>query len=123
MSWISDADLARMRADMTHMLPDSAVIQTKSLTSDGAGGWTESWTAAGTVACRLDPIGRSTSSQIMETLGRESLTGIYQLTVPYDAPIAPDGQAVINSTTYQFVRLDDAHSWRVSRRAIVEIVR
>ena len=124
MSAINATKLANMRATITdHLLPDTCVINAKSTVSDGAGGWTPGYSpvAGGTVVCRLDPI--MSRAQVMELLGRETLTTIYRLTTPHDAPLAQDRQVVTGGKTYEIVQLDDLHSWNVSRRAIVSEVR
>lgn len=115
---ISDAQLARMRAQIP--LPDTAVISAMTAVSDGAGGWTETWATVtgGTVACRLDPI-RSSSSGIVTVPGREGLIVQYQLTTEYDAPLAVNRRVTIGGDTYEVVQLADDHSWNVSRRALL----
>lgn len=123
MTWFDNMDLTAMRADVANMLPGTAVIQAVTRTSDGAGGWSESWAAVagGTVACRLDPLGRSLSKTEVQLL-RESMTIAFQLTVPHDAPVATDCRVVIGGTTYEVLSLDVYHSERVSRRAIVAVM-
>jgi head-tail adaptor len=124
MTWLPDDELAQFRADILDALPDTGVIQAVTRTSDGAGGWSESWSAVsgGTVACRLDPLKGSTV-QAGVIAGQESLTLRYQVTVPYDAPLDADRRLVVNERTYEVVQLSDEHSWRFVRRAIVSEVR
>lgn len=122
MTWLSDADLVQMRADVAQMLPDVAIIQTRALTSDNAGGWSEVWTAVtgGTVACRIDPL--KTREGIDYTASREALIRKWQVTLPHDAPIVPEARLVISGVSYDVVVIHDNHSWRVSRRCeIVEV--
>ena len=124
MSFLSSADLAQMRADVAYMLPGTCIIKlvgTAQITVDSAGGWTETPAAAtaGTVACRVDPV-KTSSSQLMTTQQLQELVGIqYRLTVPYNAPLAPNCQVEYLSRTYQVVELEIDHSWNVSRRAIM----
>lgn len=119
MSWMNDALLDQIRSQVeTYMLPGTAVISTKSNSSDGAGGWTPSLVAAGTVACRLDPLA-SRGGKIDLMMERETLVQTYQFTAPYDAPLSADCVITIDSVEYEVEQLDDAHSWNASRRAIV----
>ena len=119
MTWMNDALLDQIRGQIeTYMLPGTAVISTKSLSSDGAGGWSESLAAAGTVPCRLDPIGNS-SGKIDLLLGRETLEQMYQFTAPYDAPLSEDCIITVAGVQYEVEQLDNNHSWNASRRAIV----
>lgn len=121
--FLSTDDLAQMRADVERMLPDTAVIKAVTRTSDGAGGWSESWSpvTGGTVACRLDPMTKS--ERWAARAGQEMLAVQYQLTVPYDAPLAADRQVVVGGSVYEVVQMDVDHSWNVSKRATVREVR
>lgn len=124
MTWLPADELAQFRADILAALPDTSVIQAVTLTSDGAGGWSESWAAVagGTVECRLDPL-RVANVQTGVIAGQESLTLRYQATVPYDAPLAANCRLVVNERTYEVVQLSDEHSWHFVKRAIVSEVR
>ena len=118
--------LADMRAQVNLLLPETAVINTLGTagwTSDGAGGGTVVWSpvTGGTVAARLDPlqISRADMTELQQATGREIMMSLYQLTLPYNAPIEENAQVVIGARTYEVRKLDDVHSWNVSRRAIV----
>lgn len=129
MSFLSADQLAQMRQQVSiGMLPDTCVIMlagTAQIVIDDGGGFTEVPTAAtaGTVACRVDPIGQSSTSVLEEASLQEILPVQYQLTVPYDAPLAPNCKVVTAGRTYQVVKLEIDHSWNVSRRAIMVEVR
>ena len=110
---------ATMRTSVTRLLPDTCTIQTKTTTSDGAGGWTESWDAVpnGLVPCRLDPL---LSRRSLESFGSQEVSfALYQLTVPYDAPITIGCRVLVGSNAYEVRQLIGEHSWRVSRRALI----
>ena len=116
---LASTQLTTMRSNVTRLLPDACTIQSKTVTTDGAGGWTEQWDTApnGLVPCRLDPL---TSRSTVVTIGdREARHALYQLTVPYDAPITLSCRVVIGSYTYEVRQLVGEHAWRVSRRAIL----
>ena len=119
MSFLSADMLSQMRADVANMLPDTAVIQTfgtVAQSSDGFAGGT--YTATGTVVCRLDPLGKNAAVRL--ALEREVTAYTYQLTVPYDTALVHNARVVVNSNTYEVIQLDVDHSWNVSKRAIVE---
>lgn len=122
MSYLTDADLAIMRADVAQMLPDSCVLQAASRASDGAGGWTETWAGVtgGTVACRVDPLSARAANEI--EIGRETITELLRLTVPYDAPLDEAERVEIGGAAWEIVSRDAKHSWRVSRRAVIALV-
>lgn len=50
---------------------------------------------------------------------QEVIEVVYQLTVPYDAPLAPNCKVVSGGRTYEVVKLDMDHSWRAARRALI----
>lgn len=96
----SDFVLKGIRKTVNGFLPGTVVIQAWIPQNDGAGGFTEGWTAVagGTVAGRIDPI----SYGQLETLAlAEGLKIQYHITVPYDAPVSVGnrfltGGAVVN---------------------------
>lgn len=124
MSVISGGLLATMRAQVNARLFDTAVIHAVGKVSDGAGAFTETWSAVvgGTVLCRVDPLGQNaTGSRVVAS--REALEVSYRLTLPYDAPIAQNNRVVVNGKTYEVVSLAVDHSMNVSKRAIITEIR
>jgi hypothetical protein len=113
---LSDAQLARMRADVLRTLPGTAVIQAVTTSPDGAGGFIETWAAVagGAVPCRVDPI--NLHSQIERAGGAEAVTIEYTITLPDDAPAAPGNRLVTGGQTYEIRRITDEHSWRIVKR-------
>lgn len=118
---ISTSQLARMRAQVLELLPDTAILQSVSYSGDDMGSQgTAIYTAVsgGTVGCRVDPLG-TRGGQLELYQARETLTKLYQLTVPFDAPLLADYRVVINAQNYSVIQLDVDHSWNVSKRAII----
>lgn len=119
MTGLSETALTRMRTQFAQFLPDTATLQAKTITSDGAGGWTETWqtVSGGVVACRLDVRYRH---HPLETVAEQPITITeYMLTVPFDAPLEAHQRAVINGEVYQVRTLLTDHSWRVAKRAYI----
>lgn len=80
------AELADIRAAMVPRLPDQCTILRYSRVSDGAGGYTETWTAdPSSVACRIAPSGRSAAEQLVA--GRVGSVEIYVGTFQYDVTL------------------------------------
>lgn len=117
---LSDAQLTMMRNQVEQLLPDTCIIEANSPTASGGYWGDDSWSAVsgGTVACRVDPI-NSASDEISYNLARETISELYQLTVPYDAPLQAHYRVVISSVAYEMVQIDTGHSWNVSRRAVI----
>lgn len=118
---IADAQLMRMRAQVTARLPQTATIWRIEQVSDGAGGWEEQPVTLATVPARLDPVTRQVLSAVIG--GQEAVIVRYQLTVPWDAPLEAGHRVEIEGRAYEVVQLDAEHGWRVSRRAIVSEIR
>jgi len=117
---IDAARLARMRAQAAQLMPDTCIIYSSTVTSDAQGGVTETWTASGTVACRMGMISARTRTEVQAA--REARTLFYQLTVPYDAPLDVFSQVVHAGVTYQVAETHEHESWAVTRRARLVIV-
>lgn len=113
---LSTLELAQLRADQAGYWPDTCTIQTVTRTSDGQGGYTDSWANTYTsVACRLAP----EQGKYVESLEGEQLTVItsWVLTVAYNQALDETMRVVHGSETYEIVQLEDTHSYRTAKRA------
>lgn len=119
MSWMSDIELAQIRADILNMLPDTCTILSVGYTSDGEGGMAETWgTATASVACRIDY--RS---------GRENVMGGAVLpyskaviSLPYATALETTNRILADGRTYAVLSVNAGQSWIVSVRAELERV-
>jgi SPP1 family predicted phage head-tail adaptor len=110
-------ELARLRADLeAAALPDSCVLQTVTLTSDGQGGQTEAWAAAGTVACRLD----NGSGQRANVAASVRPFSSWVLTVPYGTGLTTAYRVEHGGETYAVIAVSDSGSWLACERAHLE---
>lgn len=108
-------ELAQIRTDLETTLPDAGTIYSLTRTSDGQGGWSESWGTAGTCACRVDFIG-----------GNESVTSGALLpytkaiiTMPQATTITAQNRFIHSSGTYT-VQAVNLGSWLGVKRALVD---
>jgi SPP1 family predicted phage head-tail adaptor len=108
---LTSAQLARMRTVAERALPGTAVIRGGSLTTDGGGGWTEAFTAAGTVACRVAPI----SGNEREEGDRIAADSQYVITLPATTVVETDDRIVVAGVTYNVTAVRD-RSWEITRR-------
>ena len=113
-STLSVAQLAAMRRDANRMLPDTAVLYSNTLTSDDGGGYTEAFSAAGTVACRVAPI-TSRSGGEGEVGDRIEADAQYVITLPAETSIETDDRIMVGQITYNVVAVRD-RSWEITRR-------
>lgn len=117
---LSASQLARMRAEVAQLLPNTCTIQQPTNTKDGKGGVVQTWSTAvggANVPCRLDPMDKPVQAD--EQGQREAIVNQRRLTVPYDAPLAVDYRVIVGSETYEIRDLADDGSWRPTKRAIV----
>lgn len=114
---LTSAELARMRTDIENLtLPDTCVIQSLTQTADGQGGHTESWSAAGTVSCRLDN-GSGNKRNVAASLNPFSS---WVLTVPQSTTITTASRVVHGGETYSVTAVSDTGSWLACKRAALE---
>lgn len=108
---LTSADLTSMRATAEQALPATAIIQSGTLTSDNGGGYTETFTASGTVACRVAPVGGSER----EEGDRISALSEYVITLPAETTVETDDQIEVAGVTYNVTAVRD-RSWELTRR-------
>jgi hypothetical protein len=131
MSYLNDAELTVMRADLYTTLPDVGWIELLSTASDGEGGVTESWSAvswtpartgvAGTVVpYRLDPLDRR--SQIEMAASAEAREIFYYLVTEWDAPISAGTVTRFvnkNGRQMNIRQFAPDNSWAILKKCIV----
>lgn len=116
MSLLSDADIAQMRGVMQQALPGTAVIGRDTFISDSGGGGTTTFTASGTVDCRIAPV----SGDEQVTGGRVSPDAEWVVTLPAGTVVDRTDQVTIAGSTYDIVAMRAPRSWELSRRLEVK---
>lgn len=117
MTALSNSDLTYMREAIENLLPGTCNILEITQTSDGQGGFTESWgTATATVSCRLDAL---RGEEILQG-GAVQPQHRYVLTLAQDETIAATNRVEIGSDTFSVISVDDDKSWAASRRVYLE---
>lgn len=119
MNWLSAKDLALMRADAARLLPDLCSILSVSRTTDGEGGWVDTWTATSVnVPCRVDYV-----------YGTETLAGgaVQQykrakLSLAHDAVLETSNRILVDGRTYAVTSVNNGQSGRIVVRAELEYV-
>ena len=107
-----------MRGVLNQTLPGTAVIYSRSYTSDSGGGGTLGWTAAGTVSARLAPL--TASEQV--TGDRLAPEANWVLTLPANTSISEDSRVVVNGGTFEVETVRGPRSYELSRRVEVSKV-
>ncbi len=114
---LGTADTSWMKAVQNTAMPDTAIIYRAGTAADGMGGITETWTATGTVSCRLD---------MMPMDRREAVTGgqivsksRWFVTMPGTADVLASDRIEINNRTFEVTFVNNDRSWRTALRAEV----
>ena len=111
-------DLSYMRDALELLMPDTCSILSKTVTNDGAGGFTESWgTATASTRCRVD-----FSSGMMPMIGGaiQPFTKL-ELHVPYDTTLSADNEIVWGGNTYR-IEPSSLQSWQTEKVAVIHAV-
>jgi hypothetical protein len=117
-NFISDSDLAYMRDTIADMLPDLCTIYAETISADGQGGVTSSWSATETnIKCRLD----DRSGKLSPITAGLKTENQYQLSVPYDTTISTGNLVRVNSINYTVMSINTDQSWIAVKRAVLEI--
>lgn len=112
---ITATELASLRDTADDTLTAICTIQRRTLTSDGMGGWTESWANTYTnVACRVDA---ERAGPELSADGRIVSVEAYLLTVKYNQDIQPEDRIVYGTDNYEIEGVLDAHTWVTVKRA------
>lgn len=112
MSLLSDPDIAAMRSTLVESLPDTCVIQNSTFGDDSGGGGSQTWAAAGTVACRIAPLAADE-----QTRGdRVSEDSNWVITLPAETSIQNASRVIVNGGTYNVSAVRERGSWEISRR-------
>lgn len=115
---LSAADLRAMKATLDASLPDTATVYRVTRTSDGAGGYTDAWTAMGSaVACRISPVGRGVELAVANRLEAAAPWG---LTLPAATDVTTKDQLRTSARTFEVIAVLAVRSWEISRRVICE---
>jgi SPP1 family predicted phage head-tail adaptor len=110
---LTATELASMRSTMGDSLAGTAVVQTSAFVSDGGGGGTTTWTASGTVDCRVAPATSSNEKQIGDRLQPETET---IFTIPQTTTIDSDARITYEGRVYTVTALRAPRTWEISRR-------
>lgn len=112
---LTASELSAMRSTLTGSLADTAEIKRRTLVSDGAGGYTESWSTVATVSCRVAPAGRSGDER--RIADRLTAIGAWLVTLPATTDIAVADRITVGSRTFEVAGVL-ARSDEISRRVV-----
>lgn len=114
---LTPAELLGMRQTQVDALPGTCDVLRKTLTEDGAGGFTESWeTLSQGIPCRLSPEGGVDESLVASRFQGRAMR---RLTLEYDEEIHNEDQVVVDGVTYEIAGVEDGAQWETARRVLL----
>lgn len=113
---LSTDELDAMRSTLEASLPDTAEVKRRTLTSDGAGGFTEGWQDRGTaVACRVAPTGWVPEERVIAE--RMAAKSTWTITLPALTDVGPADRLLVGSRVFEVAGVL-ARSGEISRRCV-----
>lgn len=112
MGLLSDSDIASMRATLSDSLPGTAVLKTATFADDSGGGGSITWTAAGTVPCRITPMSmdeRLIANRIAEDAN-------WLITLPADTAVNHRQRLAIDGRSFEVLAVRAPRSYEISRQ-------
>jgi hypothetical protein len=118
MNAISVTELARLQAAQAALLPDFATIRTRTQTTDGQGGRTDTYTTT-VVRGRLRPMSAEQIARFADQLA--GVSG-WVITVPVGTAVALGDQIRVDSVDYDVIGLNEGETWPTALRVYVRRV-
>lgn len=106
MGWLTDGELADMRADALEVLPGTAVIYRQAGGIDAYGFASGDWSAMGTALVRLEPVQLADAKGVA---GASELTrATWAFFLPTTADVLNGDRLVVAGDTYEITMLHDS---------------
>lgn len=109
---ISAAELAAMQAQQNLAMPGTVIIQRMTATTDGMGGYTETWAAVGTVTGRI-----SAQSGVEIVTGGQPVSITRWIgTFPAGTSITAKDRVSYDSRTWEVMEVNNSQMWQTAVR-------
>ena len=102
-----------MRATVEDSLAGTAIVKTRTWVSDGGGGGTTVYIAAGTLDCRVAPFSPANEKVAGERLNPDTE---YVFTFAFDTAVLPDSLITYDGRNFAVTAVRAPRTWEVSRR-------
>ena len=111
-----------MRDEAELALPDTCVIQARTLATDGQGGRTETYATSVTTTCRVAPAGQtSQGTEVVRGDGTRTLAD-WVVTLPYNTSISQTDRIVTGGVTYEVLGVKAPRGWEITRRVLARTI-
>ncbi len=123
---LTAGELADIRSDINELLPDTCTIRQVAYANDTLGQPARTFSDRATsVPCRIDPVKSLslTGEERVSSMKNYIITeGQFLLTLKNGQAIQETDRVIINSVTYEVVKVDDNQSWKASVRCVLNSV-
>jgi head-tail adaptor len=114
---LTAGDIEAMRGTAFLALPDTAIIERLTSTSDGGGGFTEAWAQQGVeVACRVAPLGGGEGGEGGNAGGRVTDETTHVVTLAAETDVTASDRLLIGGVRYEVTLVRTRGAWEISRR-------
>ena len=107
---LTAAELTAMQATQTLTMTETCVVSARTLTSDSAGGYTESWATTTTVG-RLAPV----SGAEAVVAGQQRAVATWKITLTAGVAVTPQGRIAIGSRSFEVLEVRGAETRETAR--------
>lgn len=112
---LTAAEIAEMRSVQVLAQAATCVITRRSLSSDGMGGFTETWAGVGTVTGRVWPATESGAERLIAD--RITEEDAWVITVPQGTDVVAKDRITESGRTFEVVTAI-VHTWETARRVV-----
>ena len=114
---LSTGEIASMRTLLETSLPGTAIVQRRTLSSDGQGGNVEAWANQGTVSCRWSPLRNIGDTEAVQG-DRIAALRHRLVTLPANTSVTTADRLSIGGTIHQVQGIRAPRDWELSRQVI-----
>jgi len=111
---VGTTDLAWMRSLQERAMPNTIVIESRTLAADGAGGYTETWAASGTVSGRMAPRVLNAGEPVVG--GQPASQSYWFATLPHGTTVTERDRLVADGRSFEVVRVNTSEDYQTAVR-------
>lgn len=116
---LTTQELDEMRAVMGEAMPDTVIVQTRTRTSDGGGGFTDTWADSAAIDGRISPLAGGEANGAGDAVDARTT---HVVTVAHDVTVTEDDRLKVNGTAYEVTLVRRRGGWSLARRIEVREV-
>lgn len=94
---LTTAELTSMQTTQALTFTETCTISRRTLSSDSAGGYTDSWSTVATTSCRLSPM----SANEIIVAGQQKIVAGWKATLPVSTDVRGEDRIVVGSRSFE----------------------